>query len=170
MDKRINSSDSRIVRFFDIAGNTIFDKTEVEDIINSVGINTVITDRKTDTSFLSEAIVYENEHLVAFLLDHGADPNLKTESLDPAIWETRGFDDPDCMLRIAKLLLDHGADPNSVLDDEPFYYHIDCLQPECINFDRHEDEYLIKLSDLLESYGGRLPWEDDNLQDLTEIE
>lgn len=81
------------------------------------------------TTYLYEAVIYNNLAAVSFLLDNGADPNLNDPDLDGdcALWELQFIDtDQDWQTRyeISKLFFQHGGNPNTICYGETFYDYI----------------------------------------------
>ncbi len=63
---------------------------------------------------LARKLDWTNYKGVAWLLDHGADPNYRNRWTGGALHHSLHRDNP---LRFIELLLDHGADPTAARDD-----------------------------------------------------
>ena len=80
------------------------------------------------TTYLHEAVTYNNLEAVRLLLDLGANPNYENLDLiqDCALWDLQYVWDDDgatssVRLEIAKLFFEHGANPNLVSENEILY-------------------------------------------------
>jgi hypothetical protein len=95
--------------------NAIFYSVTHEPILkylieNNVDVNSV---NKKDETPLYLALLQGNINCVKYLLEHGADPNNKSEGQTP-LFLTVIQENMNCM----KVLLDHGADPNIEIEGD----------------------------------------------------
>ena len=104
-----------------------FDAALAEVLLNGVDLNAPICDLSGySTTYLYEAVSNNNLQAVAFLLEHGADPNLNIPELigDCALWQLQFLDigqDWQTRYEISKLFFQYGANPNIKCDRESLY-------------------------------------------------
>ena len=138
------------------------DETAIRSKISEIdNLNQPILDEQGDsTTYLYEAVEWNNLIAVRVLLDHGADPNYCNEDLlgDCALWDLQYWDieneDPSIKYQIAKEFFRHGANPNLIAEEggEPLY---DFVLYKVFNEGVNKDwDYLLSFFKLLVAYNG----------------
>ena len=142
-----------------IAGGS-FDEILAEKLLLGTDLNAPICDLSgNSTTYLYEAESENNLPAVAFLLAHGADPNLNDPDLicDCALWDLQYLDegqDWETRYEIAKLFFQYGADPNLESDGESLYDYV-LFKVYNDDFDNINDyENICHLYKLLVIFGG----------------
>ncbi len=142
-----------------IDGGT-FDAALAEALLNGADLNAPICDLSGySTTYLYGAVSNNNLQAVAFLLEHGADPNLNIPELigDCALWQLQYLDarqDWQTRYEICKLFFQHGADPNIKYDGETLYDYIVFKIYNDTATDENDWENILHLYKLLVIYGG----------------
>ena len=104
-----------------------FDAVLAETLLSGVDLNAPICDLSGySTTYLRKAVDYNDLPAVAFLLAHGADPNLHLPELfdDCALFQLQFLypeHDPQTRYEISKLFFRYGADPNIKIDGDYLY-------------------------------------------------
>lgn len=143
-----------------------FDEKKAEELVRGIDLNIPISDPeypKCNTTFLNEAVNYDNFRMAELFLRHGADPNFilykeKKYYEENIFWDLQyddGEDDEanEQRLKLAQLMLEYGADPQINVDNtEDLFSYV----RDKIFEDRGEPswEYLSRFFILLIAYGG----------------
>ena len=149
-----------IPEILDMIHNQTFDSVLAEKLLDGVDLDAPICDKDGySTTYLCEAVIENNLPAVAFLLEHGSNPNLNDPDLihDCPLWELQYlWDTPDWETRyeIAKLFFAHGADPNLESDGESLYDYVLFKVFNDTPLDDNDWENLRHLFLLLAIYGG----------------
>jgi len=137
-----------------------FDAVLAETLLSGVDLNAPICDLSGySTTYLRKAVDYNDLPAVAFLLAHGADPNLHLPELfdDCALFQLQFLypeHDPQTRYEISKLFFRYGADPNIKIDGDYLY---DDVVFDVYNEPPSDDdawEYLLRFYKLLVVFGG----------------
>lgn len=108
-----------------------FDKQRAKKLLGMVDVNQIFISSLDErypheTTLLNEAAESNNIHMVEFLLENGADPNLIFDDT-VVLWDLQYADEEtdrekEIRLSIARKLLENGADPQIVFDGEDLYH------------------------------------------------
>ena len=140
-----------------------FDSKFAEEHLHGVDLNAPICNLcsrlEYSATYLCEAVTENNLAAVAYLLDHGADPNLYNPDLDEgcALWDLQYLDvgqDWKTRYEIGKLFFRYGADPNLEVDGETFYHYVLFKVYNDDPRDENDWQNLLHLYLLLVLYGG----------------
>ena len=144
-----------------ISSNT-FDEKLAEELLRGVDLNEPFYVHDLGgyfTTYLYKAVEHNHLRAVAFLLEHGADPNLYIPDLTDycALWELQYIDDDQdfkTRYEMSKLFFRHGADPNIECYGETLYDFVVYKVYNDSSETENERENLLNLYKLLVVYGG----------------
>ena len=107
-----------------------FDSHVADKLLKDVNLDSPICDEHGySTTYLCEAVDYNNLPAAKYLLEHGADANFYNSDLtnDYALWGLQYlYEGQDLQIRyeISKLFFKYGADPHIEYETESFYDYV----------------------------------------------